>query len=135
MSDDGPRLSVNLRMTDRERERIDHAAAVAGQTRTAFMLAAALAKADETILDRVNLAWPEAALRAFRATLAEPPAPAPRALDAARKAGSKTLRTSAGVRRLRPTAWTSGRQAALRLPISPARQAETRPRPWLTSPQ
>ena len=84
MSDDGPRLSVNLRMTDRERERIDHAAAVAGQTRTAFMLVAALAKADETILDRVNLAWPEAALRAFRATLAEPPAPAPRALDAAR---------------------------------------------------
>jgi uncharacterized protein (DUF1778 family) len=80
--DEGPRLSMNIRITDRERERIDHAAGIAGATRSAFMLAAALEKADAVVLDRVHYAWPEAALWAFRAALAEPPAPAPRAAEA-----------------------------------------------------
>lgn len=65
-----------------ERQRIDHAARLSGTTRSAFLLSAAVAKADEVILDRVHYAWPEAAVAAFRAALAEPPAPAPRAVAA-----------------------------------------------------
>jgi len=73
---------MSLRVGESERQRIDHAARLSGTTRSAFMLAAALEKADELILDRVHYAWPDAALAAFRATLTEPPQPAPRAVVA-----------------------------------------------------
>jgi uncharacterized protein (DUF1778 family) len=63
-------------------ERIDHAARVSGMTRSAFLLAAALEKADAAILDRAHFDWGEAAVAAFRAVLADPPAPAPRAVEA-----------------------------------------------------
>jgi uncharacterized protein (DUF1778 family) len=76
------REPINIRIVEAERQRIDHAARLSGTTRSAFMLAAALAKADEVILDRVHYAWPDAALAAFRAVLADPPAPAPRAVAA-----------------------------------------------------
>ncbi len=80
--DDLPRTAINLRIADGERDRIDHAARIAGTTRSAFMLAAALEKADAAILDRVHVAWDEAAVAAFHATLTDPPAPAPRAVAA-----------------------------------------------------
>ena len=93
--DTGPRELVGLRIGEAERRRIDHAARVSGTTRSAFVLAAALGKADEVILDRVHHAWPEAAMTAFRAALAEPPAPAPRAVAALE---GKRLSGAAGLR-------------------------------------
>lgn len=73
---------VHIRIRGSDRQRIDHAAQLGGTTRSAFVLAAALEKADAVIFDRVHYAWPEAAVAAFRAAMAEPPAPAPRAVAA-----------------------------------------------------
>jgi len=73
---------VHIRIRGADRKRIDHAAELGGATRSAFVLAAALEMADAVIFDRVHYAWPEAAVAAFRAVLAEPPAPAPRAVEA-----------------------------------------------------
>jgi uncharacterized protein (DUF1778 family) len=80
-----PRDLISIRVGEAERRRIDHAARLAGMTRSAFLLAAALEKADEVTLDRLHYAWPEPAMEAFRAVLAEPPAPAPRAVAAMAK--------------------------------------------------
>jgi uncharacterized protein (DUF1778 family) len=82
MTPDGPRISMNIRITDAERDRIDHAARIDGGTRSAFMLAAALEKAEVVILDRVHFDWDAEAMAAFHAVLADPPAPAPRAVAA-----------------------------------------------------
>jgi uncharacterized protein (DUF1778 family) len=70
---------MHIRIRDADRQRIDHAAELGGTTRSAFVLAAALEKANAVVFDRVHYAWPEAAVAAFHAVLAEPPAPAPRA--------------------------------------------------------
>ena len=61
---------------------IDHAAAVSGTSRTTFMLAAALEKADAVLFDRLHPTWDPAAMAAFRAVLAECAGPAPRAAEA-----------------------------------------------------
>ena len=80
--DAGPREAMSLRIAEAERRRIDQAAGAAGMTRTGFMLAAALEKADAVLYDRVHLAWDAAAMEAFRAVLDAAPAPAPRATRA-----------------------------------------------------
>jgi uncharacterized protein (DUF1778 family) len=73
---------MHIRIRDTDRQRIDHAAELGGTTRSAFVLAAALEKADAVVFDRAHYAWPEAAVAAFHPVLAEPPAPAPRAVAA-----------------------------------------------------
>lgn len=83
MATQGKHEQVHVRVGAAELNRIDRAAALSGATRSAFVLAAALARADEVLFDRLHYAWPEAALHAFRAALAEPPPPAPRAAEAA----------------------------------------------------
>jgi uncharacterized protein (DUF1778 family) len=82
MTTDGADDRITIRIGRLKLERIDHAARVTGMTRSAFLLAAALEKADAAILDRAHFDWGEAAVAAFRAALAEPPAPAPRAVEA-----------------------------------------------------
>jgi uncharacterized protein (DUF1778 family) len=82
MAKDAAQEQVHMRVRATELARIDQGAELAGMTRSAFVLAAALEKADAAILDRVNHAWPDAAFAAFRAALDAPPAPAPRAVEA-----------------------------------------------------
>ncbi|HRO12479.1 DUF1778 domain-containing protein, partial [Amaricoccus sp.] len=71
----GAREMMAFRITDADRRWIDHAAAASGATRTGFMLAAALEKADAVLFDRVHPAWDGEAMRAFRDILDDPPAP------------------------------------------------------------
>lgn len=74
---------VHMRIRAAELQRIDEAAQIAGTTRSAFVLAAALEKADAVAFDRMTPVWPEAAVTAFRAVLDEASAPAAGAVEAA----------------------------------------------------
>ena len=66
---------VNLRAPRSWRELIDRAAAVAGKTRTDFILESARAQATDVLLDRRLFALEPARYEAFMAMLDAPPAP------------------------------------------------------------
>jgi len=74
--------AINLRIDAASRALIDRAAAVAGQTRTDFMLTSARAQAELVLLDKVYFALAEADWTALNAALAKP-APANASLKAA----------------------------------------------------
>lgn len=69
------REPLNLRIKPEERALIDRAAKAQGKNRTAFVLDAARAAAEETLLDQTIISVTPAAYAAFLARLDEPPAP------------------------------------------------------------
>ncbi len=75
---------INLRIDAETRALIDRAAAVAGQTRTDFMLQSARAQAELVLLDKVYFALGDKDWNALGKAL-ENPAPANAALKAALK--------------------------------------------------
>lgn len=76
--------AINLRIDPASRALIDRAAAVAGQTRTDFMLASARTQAELVLLDKVYFELDEAAWKALSAAL-DNKVPANAALKAAFK--------------------------------------------------
>lgn len=48
--------AISLRISDKEKTLIDHAAKVLGKSRSAFILEGAMRKADEVLLDRTRFA-------------------------------------------------------------------------------
>lgn len=76
--------AINLRIDAATRALIDRAAAVAGQTRTDFMLASARAQAELVLLDKVYFELGDADWTALNAAL-ERPTPANAALKDALK--------------------------------------------------
>mgnify|MGYP005832459609 CR=1 FL=1 len=86
MARDAAQEQVHMRVRAADLARIDEAASATGVTRSAFVLTAALERADAVILDRVVQAWPAEAVAAFRAVLDEAPAPDPGAVAAAGRA-------------------------------------------------
>ena len=69
------REPLNLRIKPEERALIDRAAKLRGMNRTSFVLDAARAAAEETLLDQTVIAISPAAHAAFLARLDAPPAP------------------------------------------------------------
>lgn len=69
------REPLNLRIKPEERALIDRAAKVRGKNRTSFVLDAARAAAEETLLDQTIITLSPSAYAAFLARLDEPPAP------------------------------------------------------------
>lgn len=69
------REPLNLRIKPEERALIDRAAKVRGKNRTSFVLEAARAAAEETLLDQTVITLSPAAHAAFLARLDEPPVP------------------------------------------------------------
>ncbi|RQS72036.1 DUF1778 domain-containing protein [Burkholderia sp. Bp8963] len=69
------RDTLNLRIQPDERNLIDRAAAARGQNRTDFILAAARAAAEETLLEASLVRTSPQAYAAFIARLDAPPAP------------------------------------------------------------
>lgn len=69
------REPLNLRIKPEDRSIIDRAARLRGKNRTAFVLDAARAAAEETLLDETTVALKPAAFAAFVARLDEPPTP------------------------------------------------------------
>ena len=69
------REPLNLRIKPEERALIDRAAKVRGKNRTSFVLDAARAAAEETLLDQTVITLSPAAHAAFLARLDEPPIP------------------------------------------------------------
>lgn len=67
------REPLNLRIKPEDRALIDRAAKVRGKNRTTFVLDAARAAAEETLLDQAVLTVDPAAYAAFLARLDEPP--------------------------------------------------------------
>jgi len=67
------REPLNLRIKPAERALIDRAAKIQGKNRTAFVLDAACAAAEEALLDRTVIHLSEAAFAEFLARLDEPP--------------------------------------------------------------
>lgn len=72
------RDALNLRIKPEVRGLIDRAAKARGKNRTDFILDAARAAAEETLLDRSLMLVSEDAYAAFVARLDQPPAPNPR---------------------------------------------------------
>lgn len=73
--DVNPRATLNLRIKPADRDLIDRAAAASGKTRTDFILEAARASAEDTLL-KSTIVWADAAAYAeFLRLLDEPPAP------------------------------------------------------------
>lgn len=81
------REALNMRITPDERNLIDRAAAVRGLTRTDFILAAARAAAEETLVDAALVRATPEAFAEFVARLDAPPAPNARLM--------RTMRTPA----------------------------------------
>ncbi|MBY4721924.1 MULTISPECIES: DUF1778 domain-containing protein [Burkholderia] len=71
------RDTLNLRVQPDERDLIDRAAAARGQNRTDFILSAARAAAEETLLEATLVRASPDAYAAFVARLDAPPAPNP----------------------------------------------------------
>ncbi|RQU98411.1 DUF1778 domain-containing protein [Burkholderia cenocepacia] len=70
-----PRQTLNMRIRPDERGLIDRAAAATGKTRTDFILDAARAAAEQTLLDQVVLVSAPHAYEAFLARLDAPAQP------------------------------------------------------------
>ncbi|KUY87063.1 CopG family transcriptional regulator [Burkholderia cepacia] len=70
-----PRSTLNLRIRPDERGLIDRAASAAGKTRTDFILDAARAAAEQTLLDQVVVLAEPHAYAAFVARLDAPAQP------------------------------------------------------------
>jgi uncharacterized protein (DUF1778 family) len=70
-----PRHTLNMRIRPDERGLIDRAAAATGKTRTDFILDAARAAAEQTLLDQVVLVAAQHAYEAFLARLDAPAQP------------------------------------------------------------
>lgn len=86
MTRDAAQEQVHMRIRAAELQRIDEAARIAGASRSAFVLSAALEKADSVVLNRMTPIWPEAAVTAFRAVLDKPTTPTAHAIEAAGRA-------------------------------------------------
>ncbi|TAN12283.1 MAG: DUF1778 domain-containing protein [Burkholderiaceae bacterium] len=69
------RETLNVRIKPAERNLIDRAARIQGKNRTAFVLDAARAAAEEAVLDRAVIAADAEAYAAFVARLDVPPQP------------------------------------------------------------
>lgn len=69
------REPLNLRIKPEERALIDRAAKLRGKNRTSFVLDAARAAAEETLLDRIVITLSPDAYAAFLARLDKPPMP------------------------------------------------------------
>ena len=68
-------INITIRSYPEERDFIDHAAKVAGKTRSDFMLEAAKQKAQDTLLDQRLFLLNEKEMQAFMEVLDNPPAP------------------------------------------------------------
>ncbi|WP_293860682.1 DUF1778 domain-containing protein [uncultured Alsobacter sp.] len=68
---------INLRVSERDRQLIDQAAASTGQNRSEFMLNAAREAAQQALLDRVLFRTDAETFDQLLRMLDEPPAPAP----------------------------------------------------------
>ena len=74
--EDAPRRSlINLRVTPRDRDLIDRAAAALGKNRSEFMMEASRQAAEDALLDRTAFRLDAAQFGAFMAQLDAPPAP------------------------------------------------------------
>ena len=74
--DDTQRRSlINLRVTPRDRDLIDRAAAALGKTRSEFMMEASRQAAEDALLDRTAFRLDADQFAAFMAQLDAPPAP------------------------------------------------------------
>lgn len=74
--EDAPRrLLINLRVTPRDRDLIDRAAAALGKNRSEFMMEASRQAAEDALLDRTAFRLDAAQFSAFIAQLDAPPAP------------------------------------------------------------
>ena len=69
------RSLINLRITPRDRDLIDRAAASLGKNRSEFMMAARRKAAEDALLDRQAFRLDAAQFAAFVAALDAPPAP------------------------------------------------------------
>ena len=68
-------INITIRSYPQERDFIDHAAKVAGKTRSDFMLEAAKQKAQDTLLDQRHFLLDEKEMQAFMNVLDNPPEP------------------------------------------------------------
>lgn len=76
LNDDPQRRSlINLRVTPRDRELIDRAAATLGKNRSEFMMEASRQAAEDALMDRTAFRLDAAQFGAFMAQLDAPPAP------------------------------------------------------------
>ena len=74
--EDAPRRSlINLRVTPRDRDLIDRAAAALGKNRSEFMMEASRQAAEDALLDRTAFRLDAEQCSAFMAQLDAPPAP------------------------------------------------------------
>ncbi len=74
--DDAQRRSlINLRVTPRDRDLIDRAAAALGKNRSEFMMEATRQAAEDVLLDRTAFRLDAEQFSAFMAQLDAPPAP------------------------------------------------------------
>ena len=69
------RSLINLRVTPRDRDLIDRAAAVLGKNRSEFMMEASRLAAEDALLDRTAFRLDAERFGAFMAQLDAPPAP------------------------------------------------------------
>lgn len=75
-TEDAQRRSlINLRVTTRDRDLIDRAAAVLGKNRSEFMMEASRQAAEDALLDRTAFRLDAERFGAFMAQLDAPPAP------------------------------------------------------------
>jgi uncharacterized protein (DUF1778 family) len=75
-NDDAQRRSlINLRITPRDRDLIDRAAATLGKNRSEFMMEASRQAAEDALMDRTAFRLDAAQFGAFMAQLDAPPAP------------------------------------------------------------
>jgi uncharacterized protein (DUF1778 family) len=78
-NEDAQRRSlINLRVTPRDRELIDRAAATLGKNRSEFMMEASRQAAEDALMDRTAFRLDAAHFSAFMAQLDAPPAPTER---------------------------------------------------------
>ena len=75
-NEDAQRRSlINLRVTPRDRDLIDRAAATLGKNRSEFMMEASRQAAEDALMDRAAFRLDAAQFSAFMAQLDAPPAP------------------------------------------------------------
>lgn len=72
--DAAKRNSINIRISNHDRDIIDRAAEAAGKSRSEFMLEAARTAATDALLDQTHFFLAPADFERFRAALDEPPA-------------------------------------------------------------
>jgi uncharacterized protein (DUF1778 family) len=67
--------AINIRATNRQRDLIDRAAAVAGRSRSDFMLEASCQQAEQVLLDQVYFQVDAERFEQFQQLLDNPPSP------------------------------------------------------------